>query len=264
MSFLRNIGGLFIKHYEKVIVALALVAFLGAVVYLYGVRQAEEVKIREYDRTVLKKQGKAVAAVDLALFSNALEKAKNPPALDFGLPHYIFNSVKWQKRPDGSWMKIEQGTEVGGAAMKLVKTTPLSTVITIDRPTPGGLYMGAVQEASTNAGMRRKISQYLSTNNQHTTKLFTLRDIRGTPEKPEAVVELTTGEKVPITIDKPYTQVEGFSADLQYPPENQSFNNKRAGDVISVGGEDYIIVAITENEVVVSARSNNRRTTIRK
>jgi hypothetical protein len=265
MSFLRNIGPLLARHYEKVIVALALLGFLGAVIYLYGVRKAEEEKIAVYDRDVRQRKGKPVPAVDLAQFSGALEKAKNPPALDFGLPHNLFNPVKWQKKPDGTIIKIEKGTEVGAAAMKIVRVEPLRTVVAIDRASSGGLYMSAVQEASTNAALRiKRQPQYLSTNQPHATKLFTLREIGGTPEKPEATIELASGDKLTVTAEKPYEKVEGFKVDLQYPPENKNFPDQRVGNKLTLGGEDYIIVAITENEVVVSASSNNRRTTIRK
>jgi hypothetical protein len=264
MSFLRNIGGILARHYEKVIVVFALIGFIGAVVYLYGVRQAEEAKIQEFDRNVQKKKGKEVPSVDLQQFADALQKAKNPPALDFGLPHNLFNPVKWQKKPGGEVIKIETGTEVGGAALKIVNIAPLRTVISIDRATPGGLFMSAIQEASTNLYYRRKIQSYVTTNAQHSTKLFTVRDIRGGPEKPEVLVELADGKKVTVTPDKPYSEVEGYKADLHYPPENRNFKDVRVGARLTLGGEDYIIVAITENEVVVSAVSNNRRATIRK
>jgi hypothetical protein len=265
MSFLRNMGPLFVRHYEKVIVALALIGFLGAVVYLYGVRQAEAEKINAYDRDFRTRKGKPVPSVDLAEFSGALNKAKNPPVLDFGLPHNLFNPVKWQKKPDGTILKIEKGTEVGAAAMKIAKVEPLRTLITIDRAASGGLYMSAVQEASTNRALWiKRQPQYLSTNQQHATKIFTLREIGGTLEKPEANIELASGDKLTVAADKPYEKVEGFKVDLQYPPENKNFPDQRVGSKLTLGGEDYIIVAITENEVVVSASSINRRTTIRK
>ena len=66
-----------------------------------------------------------------------------------------------------------------------------------------------------------------------------------------------------ITGDKPFTRVDGYKVDLTYPPENRNLGDRRVGDVLPIAGEDYIIVAINPNEVVVSARSNNRRTTIR-
>jgi hypothetical protein len=91
-----------------------------------------------------------------------------------------------------------------------------------------------------------------------------VRDIRGTPDKPEVAIELADGKKVTVTTEKPYSEVEGYKADLLYPPENRNFKDRRVGDKLALGGEDYIIVAITENEVVVSAVSNNRRATIRK
>ena len=54
-----------------------------------------------------------------------------------------------------------------------------------------------------------------------------------------------------------------WAMDLSYPPETKQFTEKRQRETITLGGEDYNIVAITQNEVVLSARSNNKRTTLR-
>ena len=35
------------------------------------------------------------------------------------------------------------------------------------------------------------------------------------------------------------------------------------GSVVEFGGEDYIIVAIHQNEVILSAQSNQKKTTLR-
>ena len=66
-----------------------------------------------------------------------------------------------------------------------------------------------------------------------------------------------------VSADKPFTRVMGYKVDLNYPPEKRMITDRRAGDSIMLGDETYNIVAITPNEVVVSARSNNRRTFIR-
>jgi Lhr-like helicase len=56
--------------------------------------------------------------------------------------------------------------------------------------------------------------------------------------------------------------VDGHLADLRYPPENRNWSNRREGDRLTFGGEEYNIVAINENEVVLSARSG-KKTTVR-
>jgi hypothetical protein len=89
-----------------------------------------------------------------------------------------------------------------------------------------------------------------------------LRDLRITPEGPEADVELADGTKATVTPSKPFTRVDGYKVDLSYPPEGQTFRDRRVGDSITIAGEKYNIVAINPNEVVVSASSNDRRTTI--
>ncbi len=260
MGFLRNIGGLSKRHYEKVLLGLALVGLIYAVVHLAMKREEEDAKIREYEKGIQKKKTKEVPSVDLDALQKSLDSAKNPPGLNFGLPHNLFNAVKWQKRPDGSIIKIEKGTEVGPDALKLAKVTALNTIVTISGVAGSGLNMTALQEASTNIGLRRRITSYVTTNATHGTKLFILRDIKSGPE---AVIELVGGERVSVTAEKAFTRVDGYKVDLQYPPENRSFTEKRVGDVLPLAGEDYIIVAITQNEVVVSAVSNKRRTTIR-
>jgi hypothetical protein len=265
MDSIRKFGALLARHWEKAVLGVALVGLIYAVIHLFSAKQAEDDKIRIYDAGVAKRKTKAVPAVDIDALSKSIEHTKNPPSVDLGLPHNVFNPVKWQRRPDGTIIKIEKGTEVGPAALKITGTAPLNTVITLDKPSAGGLLMSSAQEAAplTNAVLRRKLQSFVTTNSADRTKLFTLREIRGTAEKPEAVVELTNGERVTVTADKPYSRVDGFKVDLLYPPENRPLKDKRVDDVLTLAGEDYIIVAISSNEVVVSARSNNRRTTIR-
>jgi hypothetical protein len=252
------------RHFEKVVVMVALIGLVYAVGHLYMKKQSEDDKIREYDRGILKKKTKPVPAVDLGFLNHAIEQGTNPPALNFGLPHNLFNPVKWQKARDGSIIKIRTGTEIGPAALKITGVTPLNTVITLNRMAGSGVEMSALQEASTNRLLRRKYPKFFSsTNETDYTKLFTLREIRGTPEKPEAVVELATGERETVTPEKPYTKVEGYRVDMTYTPDGTKFTDKRVGDEVTLAGEVYIIVAINPTEVVVSARSNNRRTTIK-
>ena len=52
--------------------------------------------------------------------------------------------------------------------------------------------------------------------------------------------------------------------DLSYPPENRQFKSLRRDSVIAFGGEEYKIVDISENEVVVSNRLNDKKTRLKR
>jgi hypothetical protein len=109
----------------------------------------------------------------------------------------------------------------------------------------------------------RKKKQRFATQNTK-NEFFTLKEVQGPPEDPtELVLELADGKKVSIGKDKPYTQVEGYEADLKYTIDSKAYNNLRVNSPIRFLGEDYIVVAITQNEVVVSARSNDKKYTVR-
>ena len=269
MKRLRNIPALVKRHYEKVILALALLVLIGAVVYLNQMKNAENEKIDTYDKGITRRKPKPVQVVDMGVLSSAMAQATNPPASDFSPPHNLFNPVKWQQRPDGTRIKAETGTELGIKAMQITAVSPLRTQITLDSQAGSGVNMSIVQEASTNRYFRQKLPAYLTTNtpseriHRPSRGAFSLRDLRMLPDGAEADIELADGTRLTVAPSKPFSRIEGYKADLSYPPERQSFKERRVGESFTVAGEDYIIVAITTNEVVVSARSNDRRTIIR-
>ncbi len=63
--------------------------------------------------------------------------------------------------------------------------------------------------------------------------------------------------------DQPFRRIDGYMVDLKYAPENKTWTNRRVGASLSFNGEDYNIVAITENEVVLSAKSNQKKWTVK-
>jgi hypothetical protein len=268
MKGLGNISGLFQRHYEKVLLALGILGLVVAVVSLNNKKTQEDELISGYERGIPKRKPKPYEGVDVSALASAMQRATNPPALNFTPPHNLLNPVKWQQRPDGGRLKVETGREIGPAALVVTGIEPLNTIVTLDKPSGSGFLMSVVQEAHTNALLRRKYQSYVTTaanqsDRADRTKTFTLREAKGTPEAPVVDVELFDGTRAEISADKPFTRVAGYKADLTYPPENKKLPDKRVGDELKLAGEDYIVVAITPNEVVVSARSNDRRTTIR-
>jgi hypothetical protein len=269
MKGLGNMVGLMKRHWEKALLALALIGLIGAVVYLNHMKSEENTKIEEYERGVLRPKVKPYPTVDVNMLSSAMRQATNASSLNFSPPHNLFNPVKWQKRTaTGERIKAETGRELGINAVQIVQNTPLSTIITLDAPSGSGANMSVTMEANTTNYYRQRLRAFVSTNStdrvHRASRAFTLRELRTAADgSAEADIELTDGTRVTVTATKPFNRIEAYKTDLLYPPENLSLKDRRAGDTLTVAGEDYIIVAITANEVVVSARSNDRRTTIR-
>jgi hypothetical protein len=268
MKSLREIPGLLKRHYEKAILALALLGLIGAVVYLNNLKAAENEKIENYNRSIGRRKVKPVQSADVTALTGALAQSTNPPSHNFSPPHNLLNPVKWQRRSDGTLLKVETGKEIGPNALTIARIAPLNLIITLEQAAGNGFNMGVTQEGATNVLLRRKYVSYVSTNSPtdrvHSTKVFTLREVNRNAQPPEAAIELADGTRVTVSTNKPFTRIVGYKVDLKYPPEpNRNFNDRRVGDPLTLAGEDYNIVAITTNEVVVSARSNDRRTTIR-
>ena len=82
-------------------------------------------------------------------------------------------------------------------------------------------------------------------------------------------MELTdTNERISVTRDKPFLREDGYMADLRYEPEKKTWTAVRVGAGSSgtpplvIEGESYIVVAINKSEVVLSAKSNNKKTVV--
>ena len=266
MKFLRHLPGQLKRHYEKVLLVLALFGLVAAVITLNSQKSAENDKIETYNKSIGKRKPKPLSQVDLTALATALQHSTNPTPLNFSPPHNLFNPVKWQKKPDGTIIKIETGKEVGPNAAQVTKITPLNLIISLDKPSGAGFLMSVTQEASTNVALRRKFQSYVTTNlteRTDRTKTFTVRDVKGTAEAPLVVLELSDGSAATVGLDTPLMRVDGYKADIAYRLENKNFPDRRVGDVLNLGSEDYNIVAINPNEVVVSARSNGKKITIR-
>ena len=95
---------------------------------------------------------------------------------------------------------------------------------------------------------------------------FTIVDVNGSPENPaqlKLILQLTdTGERATLSKDKPFRRVDGYSADLKYDPEGKKWQGQRVGADLKFAGDDYIIVAINQDTVILLARSNQKKTTL--
>jgi hypothetical protein len=211
---------------------------------------------------------KPLTNLDLSLPDLVLKRVAAPTLIDFSAPNKLFNPMPWQKAADGRLIKVD-GTNIGPNAVTITKMAPLYLKLTLDSVTlldTGPRYVvGIEKEAALNPRDRTKTQKYCSLNTKNET--FTLRDVKGAPDNPtnvSVVLELNdTGQRATVAKEQPFRRIDGYTVDLKYAPENKTWTGRRLGAPLSFNGEDYNIVAITENEVVLSARSNQKKWTIK-
>jgi hypothetical protein len=112
--------------------------------------------------------------------------------------------------------------------------------------------------------MRRKQQRYVSTDDTK-KDVFTLIQVKGPLENPEALVLrlADTGQQVTLAKGQPFRRVDGYQADIKYDPEHASWTGQRMGGRLRFAGDDYTIVDINSNQVVLSAQSNQKKWTLR-
>ena len=122
--------------------------------------------------------------------------------------------------------------------------------------------IGVKNEAGASPRERAKREYYCAplkgspANNQ----VFKLLEVTGPATNPAVVLELNdTKERANVDKDHPFQRTEGYAADLRYEPEHKTWTKRRVGSVLAFNGAEYEVRAITEKEVVVSAKSNNRK-----
>jgi hypothetical protein len=257
------------KHYEKVLLGVVLLLATGAVAALPFLISSEKATLEEQRTTILKRPVKPLTNLDLTISETVVKNLGTPLGADFSLPHNVLNPVQWQKGNDNRLIKLAKGNEIGPEAAVVTKTTPLYLILSLDSVgpsttgSPSGYLIGIEKQASTAANARRKRQTFAAKDAKKDD--FTLREVKGPPENPtELIVELgDTGDRVSLSKEKPYKRVDGYLADVRYDPEKKNYANRRVDDQLVIAGETYKIVAITQNEVVVSHTLTGKKFTIR-
>ena len=96
-------------------------------------------------------------------------------------------------------------------------------------------------------------------------KIFTLVKVNGSLSDPTSLTLRMSDGSDDITVVKGeiFSRVDGYTADITYPPNNKQFRNRRSGEKLFFAEDMHNIVAISESEVVLSTASTSKRTTIR-
>lgn len=249
------------KHYEKVLMGVVLLGLMVAVVMLPFIINSKRASLAAMEVNFTPKP-KPLTNLDMTVETDALQRVQSPVNLDFTTNHNLFNPVLWQKLPDGHVVKVTTGNETGVGALEITDIKPLYLTITYDSPNANGYFIFIEDQSAEEASKRAKHEAFMVKGEKK--DFLTLKEVKGPPEKPtELVLELNdSGENISVTPEKPFRRVEGYQADLKYGLDKKIWKNQRVKSVLNFAGGQYIIVAINENNVVLSAKSNDKKTTI--
>jgi hypothetical protein len=249
------------KNYEKVLLGLVLLGLTIAVASLPVFISHTREKIEAAAQKLQNPSVKELPPLDTKPEDSALQRVQTAFKLDFTTKHNLFNPVLWQKMADGHLIKIISGNELGAGALVVTAINPLYLKLSYKSPTANG-YFVTIEDQAAPANKRSAHDIIVG---KDTKGDYNLVDVKGPAEKPtELVLEVKeTSESISLGPEHPFKRIDGYSADLKYPPEaGWARNNQRVDASLSFGGGAYKIVAITQSNVVVSAKSNDKKTTI--
>lgn len=256
------------KHYEKIVLSVVLLGLVGALVFLPVLISNDRQRLEDIKAGIIGGRPKALQPLDMTRQDNVLQRLQSPYALDFSTANKLFNPVEWKKDYSGNMIKLVTGREVGVGAVVVTKISPLYLVLTLDAVQTnelGAVYQFSVErQAAPTLPLRFKHSHYVTPGEKNEDFALGTNGVKGDPDNPdELLLKLAdSGETVPVSKDKPFQRVDGYMADLKYGPENKSYQNQRVGSIVLFDGDAYLIVAIDQNEVILSAQSNQKKTTL--
>ena len=253
------------RHYEKLLLGLVLLGLALSIAYLPFKISSEKQSLEEARTRLITRPVRALTNLDLTLSEAAVKRVTVPASLDLTSSNKVFNPVPWQRAADDRLIKVDN-RNIGAQAVVITKTTPLFLTLVFDNVTlleAGPKYqIGVTKENAPTPSARSRKTLACSLNVKN--DILTVREIKGKPEDPVQLLVELAGSDQPILLSKgePFKKIDGYMADLRYPPENKTWNSRRVNSSISFNNEEYIIVAISQNEVVLSAKSNQKKWTV--
>ncbi len=255
------------KHYEKIILGIVLLVLAVIAVMMLVMVPSERTALEQQASEIINRPTKAIEALNISTQQMRYSRLSTAGVVDLSTTNKVLNPMLWQKKADGTIFKIVTGDETGPGALIVTNQRPLHLTITLDSVSTtesGTRYVLYVEREAAAKVANRGRKPFVSKKDEK-NEVFVLREVKGPPDAPtEVVIELVeSGELVSVSKEKPFKRVDGYMVDLKYPLENRPpWLNQRVGGALKFGGEDYIIVAITKTEVVVLAKSNQKKTPV--
>ena len=250
------------KNYEKVLLSVVLLGLTVAACGLPFIIQAKRDALTAYIAGN-KSKVKPIPPLDMSGLDGAIQRAQTPIKLDYTTKHNLFNPVTWKKQADGSLKKEIAGAAEGPDALVVTAIKPLYLEVDFDSQSGTGYMLKIERQAALSEG-KRHTGAFVSPGSKG--DLISWQGVKGPAEKPTELdlIWNETGETILVAPDKSFRRVDCYAADLKYPLEaNKVWTDRRVGSrPLTFANGTYNIVVITESNVVVSAESNKKKTTI--
>ncbi len=250
------------KNYEKVLLGLVLLGLVGTVVFLLFYVTTEKQAQEDRRTKIINRPVKPLDPPVLTQAEQLLQRPALPTSLDLSTTNKLFNPLRWQKNQSGQMFINEPGN--AAKLLQVTKSTPLYFTISLDSvsmsDTTARYVIGVDQQAGSRPKGKRSV--YLSKGEKKDPVI--LRAVTGPADNPTGLVlELTdTGDQITISREKPFRRVDGYLVDLKYAADGRTFPNKRVDSSIVFGGNEYKVLGISQDEVVLSA-PNQKKLTIK-
>ncbi|HEY1663263.1 MAG TPA: hypothetical protein VGI03_12660 [Verrucomicrobiae bacterium] len=251
------------KNYEKIILSIVLLGLVGVAGFLPVLIASDHQAMEAMRQTLTHPKVNPLQDLDTSNQDAVLLRLKDTTPLDFSTTNRLFNPVTWQKDKNGILIKIVTGNEVGAGAAVIAKITPLYFQVSLDSVITNEAaprYEVAVEDqASQIPAQRRPQHHYLSVG--ESSGILKLIGVKGPANNPTELdlVVTDTGEAAVVTPENPFRRVDGHTADLKYPPENFNANNVRVGAMLDFNSDQYNIIAIDSNDVILLQQSNQKK-----
>jgi len=261
------------KHYEKLILGVVLLGLGVAVASLPIKITSERQTLTALTEQNIKPKVTPLTNLDLTVQETVLKRAGVPALIDFSTSNKLFNPFPWMQTRDNP-PKLFPSTKAGPGLTVVTNITPLYLKLSLEgvnlsADSNSAVYVvGITKEAAPKVTDRAKKTTYCRLNEKKDKEGIIVTAANGPLEDPTSVVLelLDTGEKVTLTKqskETPYKRIDGYAADVSYPPEKLIRKNQRVGDMLKFNSEEYKIVAVNPNELVLSANSNQKKWTIK-
>jgi hypothetical protein len=259
MQFIKN-------NYEKVVLSIVLLGLAVAAATLpLQVANVRE-QLAETRRVNIEKvRPKPFKPADEWLEQHKVILARLQSPLDLRLAggHNLFNPVPWRKLDGNRIIPLRTEADIGAGAVKVTQIKNLFLTVSfdsVDDADPPRYRITVRRETDRNP---RADTRAVSTAMPRTVALE-LVGVEGPANNPDAIVVKIKDfpESIRVTRDQPFERVIGYAADLAYENTRQKWQDRRTGDTIRLNdeSENYKIVAIKRNEVVLESPAKKRTT----
>lgn len=252
------------KHYEKVLLGLMLAGLIGVLVFMLFYIAADKADMENKRTSLTNPHVKELTNLDMTMMDSAILRLKSSYQLDLETTNKLLNPMEWQRAMDNSLIPVKN---TGLHVAVVTNIAPLYLVISLVSSTTnelGARYVISVERQAAPTLQKRRLTQHFVSPGDKANEAFTLLEVKGPPDNPDALtLKLAdTGDVVTVSRDKPYRRVDGFMADFRYDPERKVFRGRRAGDKVSFGGVDYVVIDVNEHELILSDQSNQKKTSL--